>query len=134
MKLHKLYAKYGEMLRYLLAGGLTTAVSVGAYTFFTRICHINYYLGNIFSWILAVVFAFMINKCFVFNSRRRTAPIIAKEFSQFVFARLFSLGLETFVFFMMIDVAGVNDLVTKLTAQVVVMVVNYLFSKLVIFR
>ena len=120
MKLHKLYAKYGEMLRYLLAGGLTTAVSVGAYTFFTRICHIN--------------FAFMINKCFVFNSRRRTAPIIAKEFSQFVFARLFSLGLETFVFFMMIDVAGVNDLVTKLTAQVVVMVVNYLFSKLVIFR
>ncbi|MCI8331570.1 MAG: GtrA family protein [Clostridiales bacterium] len=134
MKLDKLYAKYGEMLRYLLAGGLTTAVSVGAYTFFTRVCCINYYLGNILSWILAVVFAFIINKCFVFHSHKRKASVLAKEFTQFVLARLFSLGLETFLFYVMIDMAGINDLITKLTAQIVVMAVNYLFSKLIIFR
>ncbi|MCI8590091.1 MAG: GtrA family protein [Clostridiales bacterium] len=132
--LHKLYAKYGEMLRYLFAGGLTTAVSIGAYTFFTRICHINYYLSNIGAWILAVIFAFVINKFFVFNSRQKKTAIIAKEFAQFVLARLFSLGLETFVFFIMIDLANMNDLVTKFTAQIVVMAANYLFSKLIIFR
>ena len=59
-----LYRKYGEVLRYLISGVLTTAVSFGTYTLFTRGAGLSYYKANVISWICAVLFAYVINKAY----------------------------------------------------------------------
>lgn len=129
-----------EVFRYLFFGGLTTLVSIASYTLASvalsvngKISPVGVQLANIFSWILAVAFAYITNKFFVFESKSLKPEVLKKEVSSFVGARLISLAAEALWLFAL-TYAGLNDKVAKISGQVFVVVLNYIFSKLIIFK
>ena len=129
-KIKKIYLKNKEIVHYLIAGGLTTLVSVGSYALFRFIIN-NYKICTVLSWIAAVTFAYFINKGFVFNSKTDKKML---EFAKFVFARLLTLGIELLTMFVFVDLLKINDFVSKIIVQFVIVVLNYVFSKIFVFN
>lgn len=138
----KLFNKYREIIVYVIFGGLTTLVNYLIY-FPLRHFDVNYVLATTIAWAGAVLFAYVVNKIFVFKSRERGLRAL-REFLLFVGARVFSYGAEVFIMYMFIDVMHIDsfvwrempvgELIAKTVAQVIIVILNYVFSKLVIFR
>ena len=99
-----------------------------------RLSGLGYMFSNVAAWGAAVVFAFVTNKFMVFNSKSVDRLIIIKEFISFVGARVFSLLLQLAGIELMIDYANINEYIAKAVMTVVVVVCNYVFSKLFIFK
>ncbi len=133
-KLLELYKKYKEIINYLIFGVLTTVVSIGTYALFTKLFSINYLVSNILSWILAVLFAFITNKLFVFESKSKDKKQVTKEMINFFFFRIISLGIEMIIMYTFVDLLSINDLITKVIAQIIVILSNYIFSKVFVFK
>lgn len=133
-KLLELYKKYKEIINYLIFGVLTTVVSIGTYALFTKLFSINYLVSNILSWILAVLFAFITNKLFVFESKSKDKKQVTKEMINFFFFRIISLGIEMIIMYTFVDLLSINDLITKVIAQIIVVLSNYIFSKVFVFK
>lgn len=127
-----------EMFYYILFGALTTVISIGSLWIFNKLFTEKYLLiNNILSWILAVAFAFVTNKFIVFKSDKTDKNTLFKEILSFTSARLLSLGVEEaglaiaqFVFH--VDEKGA--MIAKLILQVIVVIMNYVLSKLFIFK
>lgn len=132
-KLKLLYKKYKEMILYIFFGGCTTIISIFSYWVFT-LASISPYISNVLSWILSVLFAFITNKLLVFNSKDKTFKNILIEGSKFYFFRLLSLAIDMGIFYFLYSVLHINDLVVKIITNIIVIVINYVFSKLFIFR
>lgn len=126
-----LYKKYEEIIKYLFFGVLTTLVSILSYALFTRLFSINYLISNVLSWILAVLFAFITNKLYVFKSETTN---IFKELIKFFEFRILSLLIESVIMYLFVDVLNLNDMIIKIIAQGVVIVLNYVFSKVFVFQ
>lgn len=137
MKLMKMMSgKYGEILRYLVVGVLTTVVSLAVYyglvfTVLDPKSALQLQVANILSWIGAVAFAYVTNRIFVFKSKNKN---FISELSRFVTARLTTLVMDMVWMFLFVTVFKGNDKLGKLIAQVIVLVGNYIFSKLFVFR
>lgn len=127
----KIYHKNKEIWNYLIVGGCTTIVSIGSYGIFSKILAINYIVSNILSWILAVLFAYITNRLFVFYSKENNK---IKESLIFIGSRLLTLGLETFLLIILVDLILIDDLISKIFTQIVVVISNYLISKLIVFK
>lgn len=127
--------KAGDLtvVMYLVFGVLTTLVDWVAYRVL-RLSGLGYMFSNVAAWGAAVVFAFVTNKFMVFNSKSVDRLIIIKEFISFVGARVFSLLLQLAGIELMIDYANINEYIAKAVMTVVVVVCNYVFSKLFIFK
>ena len=131
--IQKLYYKYESALLYIFFGALTTLVSIGTQ-------YIAYAVGlgtaasTTVSWICAVLFAFFTNKVFVFGSKSFEKKLFLRELVSFIGARLFSFLLELGFMLVTVDVLNWNKFVMKLTAQVFVLVLNYIFSRFLIFK
>ena len=127
--------KAGDLtvVMYLVFGVLTTVVDWVAYRIL-RLSGLGYMFSNVAAWGAAVVFAFVTNKFMVFNSKSVDRLIIIKEFISFVGARVFSLLLQLAGIELMIDYANINEYIAKAVMTVVVVVCNYVFSKLFIFK
>lgn len=130
-----------ETISYLIFGVLTTVVSIVSYEVVKRLlAHgkeptpliIN--ISTVASWILAVSFAFVTNKLFVFQSMSMDSSVLFKEITAFVGARLLSLGFEIVWMNVTTVVLKWNDSFCKIAAQFVIVVLNYIFSKLFIFK
>ncbi len=132
--LNNLYKKYKEIINYLIFGVLTTLVSIMTYALFTKIFYINYLVSNVLSWIIAVLFAFITNKIYVFESKNKDKKIVSKEITNFFFFRIVSLLMEMVILYIFVDMLHIDDLVTKVIAQVIVIVSNYIFSKVFVFK
>ncbi len=132
--LSRIYKKYKEIINYLIFGGLTTLVSIGTYALFTIVFNIDYLVSNVLSWIIAVLFAFITNKLFVFASKSRSKKQVSKEIVSFFFFRIVSLGIEMIIMYVFVDLLSINDLITKVIAQVIVILSNYIFSKVFVFK
>ena len=132
--LSSLYKKYKEIINYLIFGGLTTLVSIGTYAIFTKIFNIDYLISNVLSWIIAVLFAFITNKLFVFESKSKDKKLVSKEITNFFFFRIVSLGIEMVIMYTFVDLLSINDLIMKVIAQVIVILSNYIFSKVFVFK
>lgn len=133
-RLLELYKKYKEIINYLIFGGLTTLISIVTYALFAKLFNINYLLSNFLSWVLAVLFAFVTNKLFVFESKSKDKKIVSKEMSNFFFFRIVSLGIEMIIMYIFVDMFKINDLIIKIIAQIIVIVSNYIFSKVFVFK
>ena len=155
-KLKKIFFKYvnRETISYLIFGVLTTVVSLVTYKLFTDLFfnisgNKQIYLSTVLSWICAVTFAYITNRIFVFRSKNNTFKAILKEISSFVGARILSLGFEEAWMWFTVDILGFGDkvlnipftslsfdgdFICKIIAQFVVVVLNYIFSKLFIFK
>ncbi|MGO1042823.1 GtrA family protein [Clostridioides difficile] len=129
-----IFKKHKETILYLFFGAFTTLVNIVSYLFFTRIISFNFMVANALAWILAVLFAYVTNKFFVFESRKIEIKFLFKEFLSFVSFRLLSGIIEMVIMYVMIDLLFVNDIIVKVFTNVVVIVLNYLFSKIIIFR
>lgn len=131
-KLWVLYKKYEEPINYVIAGGFGTIVNVGSFAI-CRTIGLDITTSNIIAWILTIIFVYITNKFFVFKTANKTKKESAHEFISFVLARLATLGIEILLLNLLIEVLQINELISKTVAQVVVIVLNYVLSKLVIF-
>lgn len=128
------YKKNKEVLMYLFFGGLTTVVSIASYAAFTVACGLNELIANVLSWILAVSFAYVTNRIWVFESDAHTFSAFIKEIVSFFGGRVITLLMEELILFVFITQLGFNGIVVKTVAQVIVIVANYVISKLLVFR
>lgn len=134
-KIKELYLKYKEIINYLFFGGCTTIVNFISYYIPARIIGIDEIISNVIAWCVSVLFAYITNKLFVFSSKTESLIQTIKEMFSFIFARLFTGVLcDVSLFALMIYVLHINDIVSKITTQVIVVVLNYVLSKLVIFK
>ena len=128
------YQKHKEVLLYLLFGGLTTVVSIGSYAWFNVKLGINELIANIISWIFAVLFAYVTNKIWVFQSRSLRLHELAADICKFFGGRLLTLLVEEVILFVFITLLHGNSVLVKVAAQVVIVILNYIISKLFVFR
>ena len=140
-KIKQILTKYREQLLYLIFGGLTTAVDWGVsfvlYYLWGDAIEETVYLihaANVLAWAAAVVFAYVTNRRWVFESARRGATAIAGEFFAFAGGRVTTLLLQEAMFWIFFDMLGINEYAIKLVAAVLVIVANYFISKLLVFR
>lgn len=94
----------------------------------------DYLDATVIAWVVAVIFAFITNKLIVFESKSMKPSVIGKEFAAFVGARVFSLLVELAFMFVMVTLLSFNEFISKIAVQVIVVILNYIFSKLLIFK
>ena len=133
-RLKALFRKYEESLLYLVFGGLTTVVDFIIYILMTDIFHVNYLISNVIAFVGAVIFAFFTNKLYVFKSHSFEMGKVLYEMVTFVGARLFSLVVNMVILYVFVEWVGLDDLMVKIGAAVVVVVMNYGISKWVVFN
>ena len=134
-EIKELYIKYKEIINYLVFGGCTTVVNFVSYYIPSNILGIDKIISNIIAWVVSVLFAYITNKLFVFESKTESLKESLKEMTSFVVSRLFTGALcDVGMFAIMVNVLKINDVISKLTTQVTVVILNYVISKLVIFR
>lgn len=134
-KILDIYKKYEEIINYIIVGGLTTVVSLGSYylcvlTVFNPDNALLLQVANIISWVLSVTFAFFANRKFVFKSKN---PKIFEEGIKFYGARLLTLFIDMFVMFLTVTVLHWNDKIMKIVSNVIILILNYIISKFIVF-
>ena len=127
------YHKYKEGLLYLFFGGCTTIVNILVFMIF-RSFHVNTYISNGIAWFVSVFFAFITNKLFVFESKGLGLKKAVKECLSFFAFRVLSLLFDMGIIYLMIDVLHCGDLISKIVSNIFVIIINYVFSKLFIFK
>lgn len=143
-----LFIKYKELITYVIFGVLTTLVNFFAFWLFTKILGEELYLvNNAIAWVVGVIFAYITNKLFVFESKSWSLKVITKEITGFLGARIFSFLVEEGGMFLFITVLGSGEksltilsftitgqFIVKILLAVIVVIINYVFSKFIIFR
>ena len=133
-KLIDLFRKYEEVISYLFFGGLTTVVNYAVYLPCYNLLGISGAVSNVIAWVAAVAFAYLTNKPFVFKSNDWSAKVVLPELVKFVGCRVGSGVLETAIIFVTVDCLNWNGNVIKLVTSVLVVALNYVASKLLVFR
>ena len=131
-RIRSLLIKYKEQILYIIFGGLTTLINMVVY-FLCRQMKMNVVPADIVAWILAVIFVFVTNKIWVFESKSWAPAVLAKELVTFFGARLFSLGVDVAFLYVTVEKLQLWDLPMKLIANIIVIILNYIFSKLIVF-
>ena len=127
------FNKYREALLYLFFGGCTTLVNIVAF-YIVRKFGVSTYITNIIAWFLSVVFAFITNKLFVFESKNTSFKDSFKECFSFFLFRVISLVFDMGIMYLLIDLLNINEMVSKVFSNIFVIIINYVFSKLFIFK
>lgn len=129
-----LFHKYYDILVYLVFGVLTTAVNYMVYLPCYNLLGLSSAVSNVIAWAAAVAFAFFTNKPFVFHSHDWSAKTVIPELTRFIGTRLGSGGLETLILLLFVDLLHGNGNLWKLLTSVLVVILNYIGSKLLVFR
>ena len=132
--LKKLMKKYEELIMYIIVGVCTMIVSLVSYFIMANTLQMYYQAANIISWVQAVAFAYVTNKKYVFKSPYTSVQATTKELVSFVSSRVASLLVEILSMFFFVQVCQIDDNIVKLMNQVLVTVLNYIFSKFWVFR
>lgn len=152
-KIKDLFIKYKEIITYVIFGVLTTVVSWGSYTVFVEVLSMKVFVGNLLSWICAIVFAYVTNKLWVFDSKSWKPSVIGKEIVTFVASRgitgvieilcvplLAKTGFDNIFYGILekmnisIGILFTDGIYSKIFLSVVVVILNYFFSKFIIFK
>lgn len=123
-----------ETVSYVICGALTTFVNIKVYGFCFIELKMHNLISNTVAWILSVLFAYVVNKIFVFQSRTKKLYEISRELGLFVGARLFSFAVDQAGMWIMVDILRIGGGISKITVNVIVLIMNYFFSKLIIFK
>lgn len=130
-----LYFGYKEVINYLVFGVLAMIVNFVSYYIFARLLNLDEVISSGLSWFCSVLFAYITNKLFVFESKTDTLKAFLIEMASFFLARIISGALcDVGTFALMVKIFHINDIFSKIVTQIMVVIVNYLFSKLIIFR
>ena len=120
-----------ELVLYVVFGAFTFFVILISYFFFANLLGINYLVSNGIAWFLSVLFAYVTNRIWVFESK---SPNILKEMSLFFGGRIFSGIVDMFLMYAFIDLLMFDGSISKIVVQIIVIVLNYIFSKLIVFK
>lgn len=136
--------KYKEPILYVFFGGLTTLVNYIIYFSCTEGFRLGWSAATVLAWIGAVLFAYVTNRKWVFESGAIGVQAVVLEFAKFIAARLLSLGMEWVTLKLLLDILHMNNYIyaslpvgevaAKTIAQVIVIIANYIFGKWVVFR
>ena len=132
-KIKELFVKYRELIMYVIFGGLTTVVSFVTYYAFLYL-GIHYIIAQAVSWLFAVAFAFVVNKIFVFQDKDNSTGTLIRQIWQFISVRIASGVLETALLWLLVDIITIGEGIAKIPVAVLTVVINYIASKLLIFR
>lgn len=133
-KLADIYEAHLEGMRYLVFGALATAVNILAYSLCFYLFNISNATSNVIAWIVAAVFAYYTNKVLVFESKVNTKKELLKEAASFFGCRLLTLAIDQAIMVVAVDKLKFNGFVMKVIANVIVIILNFVFSKLFIFK
>lgn len=133
-KVIELIKKNKMIILYLIFGVLSTIVNIATYAVSTKIFKIEYLISNIVAWIVAVTFAYITNKIFVFESKTDEKKKLLKEFLLFYYYRIVTLIMEMIILYVCVDLLKFNDMIIKVIANILVIILNYVFSKFIIFK
>ena len=133
-KLKSLLIKYWDAIAYLFFGVLTTLVNYAVYLPVYNLLGCSAVVSNMIAWIVAVAFAYLTNKPFVFHSNDWSLHTVFPELTKFVGCRVGSGVAETVIIWLSVDILGGNGNIWKLLTSVLVVVLNYFFSKFLVFR
>lgn len=125
-----------EIISYLIIGVLTTIVSLISYYLLTITIlspnnPLELTIANIISWIISVLFAYITNRKYVFQSKDKN---ILKEASKFTLSRVTTLIIDIILMFIFVSILHFNDKIIKLLVQIIIIILNYIFSKLLVFK
>ena len=130
-----LFKKYKTIILYLFFGGLTTIINIAAFYVLSRIFGFKTTVpANVCAWFLSVVFAFITNKYFVFEADKKSNNSGIFQLLSFFAARFFSGVLDVLILLVFVDFINFPDIPVKIASNVIVIILNYMASKLVIFR
>lgn len=146
LSVRDLLAAHKEAVLYVICGGFTTLISWGSYAAFVWV-NIDPVISNVLSWVVSVTFAFLVNKWIVFESRSLEKKTVAEEAGFFLGARIFTLIVAAVLFYLLYDVMGggwgvslftmsilgAEGMITKVITSLVEIVLNWVFSKYLIF-
>lgn len=133
-KLANFYREHLEGMRYLVCGALATVVNVAVYAIFFYLIHLENSLSNVVAWVAAAVFAYLTNKFIVFETTQDSKGKLIKEIISFFGCRLFTLAIDEAIMIITVDKLGINAVLMKIVANIVVIIVNYILSKVLIFK
>lgn len=123
--------KNKEIIMYLVFGVLTTVVNIVVYYIFSNLLHMNYLFSNAMAWFFSVLFAYVTNRKYVFDSKNNQ---IIKEAISFFGSRLATGIMDMVLMWFLVNFNIVNDVVAKVVVNVIVVILNYILSKLVVFK
>lgn len=130
-----LWLRYKELFFYGVFGVGATVINIVSYRVLANIFGKEYFLiANIIAWVLAFIFAFITNKLFVFESKSWEARIAIKEFVGFLSARLATGVLDTVLMWLFVSVISLDDTLSKIIINILVIIINYIASKFFIFK
>lgn len=133
-KYKQLWEKHKELILYVFFGGCTTLINIVSYFACRQVLHMPVVPADVLAWLVSVIFAYVTNKLFVFESKSWRLRLVLKEGAEFLAARVFSLGVDVVMLYVTVTILGWWELPMKVLANVVVIVINYIFSKWIIFR
>ena len=119
-----------EFALYIISGVLTTIVNILVYFLFVNL-QVNYLVSNVLAWFFSVLFAYVTNRIWVFESGKGN---VLKEASLFYGGRIFSGIVDTGLMYLFIGILSIGDFTSKIIIQVIVVILNYVFSKLIVFK
>jgi len=134
MNIIELIKKNREVIFYLIFGVLTTVINFIVYIVSTRILNLDTVVSTIIAWIIAVLFAYITNKLYVFKSKQESVTKLLKEFVTFILARVFTGVLDVLIMYIFVDILTLNDILMKILSNIIVVILNYILSKIVIFK
>ena len=132
-KIWKLVEKHWDIISYLFFGVCTTIVNYIIYLPCYNLLGISATVSNMIAWVVAVAFAYLTNKPFVFKSHDWSKETVIPELTKFVGCRIGSGAAETLILLLAVDILGWNGNIWKLVTQVMVVILNYIGSKLLVF-
>ena len=134
-ELRILIQKYWPFISYLIFGGLTTLINlIIFYELYTWHHLIGYQWATFIAWLFSVLFAYVTNKQFVFNSHQKSKTAVLRELESFFFFRILSLLIDFAILYIGIGLLHTNSFIVKLIDNILVVVANYIFSKVFIFK
>lgn len=133
-KILKLAEKYKSIIMYLIFGVLTTVVNVVTYYISAHIFSVNTVASSVIAWFAAVLFAYITNRKWVFNSRQTGFKNILFEISRFFLCRFATGVVDWVIMYVFVDLLSFNDIIIKISANIIVIILNYVASLLIIFR
>lgn len=130
----QIYIRNKEVILYLFFGGLAFFLNIGLFALLNEVCNINELIANVICWCVCVLFQFITNRSWVFDAGEGGSGRMMKQLASFVGGRLFTLAVEEAIILVFITWLGFNSMIVKLVAQFVVIVLNYIISKKIVFR
>lgn len=132
--MRKLIEKYKDLIPYAVFGVLSTILNIVSYWILAHPVHMPVMASTIVAWIITVLFVYVTNRKWVFHSEADSAKAVVTEIISFFACRVGTELIDLFCMWLFVDMLHMNDMVIKVIANVIVIIVNYLASKFVIFR